>query len=195
MLIKNDFDVAVPVDTVWRFFDDIPQVAACLPGTELTDELGEDKYAGKVAIRMGPVKLQFAGTAQITERDEAERRIVVDAAGADEKGRGQAAMLVTAQLAPTAGGTRVEVAQDLQLSGAAAQYGRGMISDVTSVLMADFATNMQSRILAIQRGVSPDQVASAAPAGGFTIGVRAAWMALKRVGRRFFLPYQPSPSR
>lgn len=195
MLIKNDFDVAVPVDTVWRFFDDIPQVAACLPGTELTDELGDDKYAGKVAIRMGPVKLQFAGTAQITERDEAKRRIVVDAAGADEKGRGQAAMLVTAQLSPTAGGTRVEVAQDLQLSGAAAQYGRGMISDVTSVLMADFATNMQSRILAIQRGVSPDQVASAAPAGGFTIGVRAAWMALKRVGRRFFLPYQPSPSR
>ena len=191
MLIKNDFEVAVPVDKVWRFFDDIPQVAACLPGTELTDDLGDDKYAGTVAIRMGPVKLQFDGTAEIKERDDANQRIVVDAAGADEKGRGQAAMLVTAQLVPTSAGTRVQVEQDLQLSGAAAQYGRGMISDVTAVLMRDFAGNMQSRITAIDRGVSPDQVTAAKPASGLAIGARAAWMALGRVARRFFLPYQP----
>jgi uncharacterized protein len=191
MLIKNDFEVAVPVDKVWRFFDDIPQVAACLPGTELTDDLGDDKYAGKVAIRMGPVKLQFDGTAEIKERDDANQRIVVDAAGADEKGRGQAAMLVTAQLVPTSTGTRVQVEQDLQLSGAAAQYGRGMISDVTAVLMRDFAGNMQSRITAIDRGVSPDQVTAAKPASGLAIGARAAWMALGRVARRFFLRYQP----
>jgi hypothetical protein len=191
MLIKNDFEVAVPADKVWRFFDDIPQVAACLPGTELTDDLGDDKYAGKVAIRMGPVKLQFDGTAEIRERDDANQRIVVDAAGADEKGRGQAAMLVTAQLVPTSTGTRVQVEQDLQLSGAAAQYGRGMISDVTTVLMRDFAGNMQNRITAIDRGVSPDQVTAAKPASGLAIGARAAWMALGRVARRFFLPYQP----
>jgi hypothetical protein len=191
MLIKNDFEVAVPADKVWRFFDDIPQVAACLPGTELTDDLGDDKYAGKVAIRMGPVKLQFDGTAEIKERDDANQRIVVDAAGADEKGRGQAAMLVTAQLVPTSTGTRVQVEQDLQLSGAAAQYGRGMISDVTTVLMRDFAGNMQNRITAIDRGVSPDQVTAAKPASGLAIGARAAWMALGRVARRFFLPYQP----
>ena len=191
MLIKNDFEVAVPVDKVWRFFDDIPQVAACLPGTELTDDLGDDKYAGKVAIRMGPVKLQFDGTAEIKERDDANQRIVVDAAGADEKGRGQAAMLVTAQLVPTSTGTRVQVEQDLQLSGAAAQYGRGMISDVTAVLMRDFAGNMQNRITAIDRGVSPDQVTAAKPASGLAIGARAAWMALGRVARRFFLRYQP----
>jgi len=191
MLIKNDFEVAVPVDKVWRFFDDIPQVAACLPGTELTDDLGDDKYAGTVAIRMGPVKLQFDGTAEIKERDDANQRIVVDATGADEKGRGQAAMLVTAQLVPTSAGTRVQVEQDLQLSGAAAQYGRGMISDVTAVLMRDFAGNMQNRITAIDRGVSPDQVTAARPASGLAIGARAAWMALGRVARRFFLPYQP----
>jgi carbon monoxide dehydrogenase subunit G len=194
MLIKNDFEVAEPIDKVWRFFDDIPQVAACLPGAELTDDLGDDRYRGRVAIRMGPVKLQFAGTAEIKERDDAAKRLVVDANGADEKGRGQAAMLVTATLASTGTGTNVEVAQDLQLSGAAAQYGRGMISDVSSVLMRDFATNMQNRITAIDRGVSADQVSGAAPASGLGIGLRAAWMALKRVARRFFLPYQPNPS-
>jgi len=153
VLIKNDFEVAQSVDKVWRFFDDIPQVAACLPGAELTEDLGNDSYKGKVAVRMGPVKLQFAGTAAIKERDEAGKRIVVDAAGADEKGRGQAAMLLTAKLAPVGAGTKIEVAQDLQLSGAAAQYGRGMISDVTTVLMRDFATNMQNRISAIDRDV------------------------------------------
>jgi uncharacterized protein len=194
MLIKSGFEVAQPVDRVWQFFDDIAQVAACLPGAELTDNLGNDRYLGRVAIRMGPVKLQFAGTAQIRERDATARRIVVDAAGADEKGRGQAAMLVTASLLPARGGTRVEVTQDLQLAGAAAQYGRGMIADVSAVLMRDFATNMQTRIHAIDRGISPDKVGSAGSASGFAIALRAMRMALGRVVRRFLMPYQPNPS-
>ncbi|HEY2080147.1 MAG TPA: SRPBCC family protein [Streptosporangiaceae bacterium] len=196
MLIKNDFEVAEPVEKVWQFFGNIPQVATCLPGAELTEDLGGDKYKGQVAIRMGPVRLKFAGTADITERDEAARRIVVHAAGADEKGRGQASMTVTATLAQSGRGTRVDVAQDLQLSGAAAQYGRGMISDVSSVLMHDFSVNMQDRISRIERGESAEQIAaaSATPASGLALGLRAARMALARVFRRFFLPYQPASS-
>jgi carbon monoxide dehydrogenase subunit G len=192
MLIKSDFEVAQPIDKVWEFFDNIPQVAACLPGAELTDDLGDNKYLGKVAIRMGPVKMQFSGTAEIKERDDAAKRVVVDAAGAEEKGRGQAAMLITAKLLSVGRGTKVEVVQDLQLSGAAAQYGRGMISDVTAVLMRDFATNMQVRIGAIARGLSPDQIGAAAPASGLAIGLRAFNLALLRVFRRFFAPF---PSR
>lgn len=194
MLIKNDFDVAQPVDKVWKFFDDIPQVASCLPGAELTEDLGDDKYKGRVTVRMGPVKLQFAGTAQIKERDDTNKRIVVDAAGADEKGRGQAAMLLTARLTQIAGGTKVAVDQDLQLQGAAAQYGRGMISDVSSVLMRDFATNMQQRIAAVERGDTSVAATSASPAGGVGIGVRALVMALSRLFRRLFLPYRPAAS-
>src|SRR5579875_2369150 len=125
MLITNEFEVAAPIDKVWRFFDDIPHVAACLPGTELTDDLGGDHYQGMVGIRMGPVRLKFAGTADIRERDEQNKRIVVNAAGSDERGRGQAAMDVTATLAKSRTGTKVAVAMDLQISGAAAQYGRG----------------------------------------------------------------------
>ena len=194
MLIKNEFEVAEPVEKVWQFFDNIPQVAACLPGAELTEDLGDDRYKGKVAVRMGPVRLQFAGTADITERDEAARRVVVHASGADEKGRGQASMVVTATLTRAGQGTKVGVTQDLQLSGAAAQYGRGMISDVTSVLMRDFAVNMQDRISRLERGESAEQMAAATatPARGFTLGLRAARMALTRVFRRFFAPYQPA---
>ena len=194
MLIRNDFEVAEPVEKVWQFFGNISQVATCLPGAELTEDLGGEKYKGKVAIRMGPVRLQFAGTADIVERDEAAKRVVVHAAGADEKGRGQASMTVTATLATSGRSTRVDVTQDLQLSGAAAQYGRGMISDVSSVLMHDFSVNMQDRISRIERGETAEQIAATAssPASGLTLGLRAARMALARVFRRFFLPYQPA---
>ena len=195
MLITNEFEVAAPIEKVWRFFDDIPHVAACLPGTELTDDLGGDKYQGRVSIRMGPVRMRFAGTADIAERDEANKRIVVNAAGADERGRGQAAMTVTATLSRSRAGTKVGVAQDLQVSGAAAQYGRGMISDVTSVLMRDFATNLQDGITRLDRGESLDGAQpAAAQASGLAIGLQAALMALRRVYRRFFLPYHaPTP--
>ena len=189
MLIKNAFEVAQPVEKVWEFFGNIPQVAACLPGAELTGDLGGDKYAGRVAVRMGPVRLQFAGNAEITERDEAAKRLVVHASGAEEKGRGQASMDVSAMLSRAGQGTKVDVAQDLQLAGAAAQYGRGMISDVSSVLMRDFAVNLQNQIARAERGEALTPGA-AAPARGFTLGLRAALMALNRVFRRFFAPYQ-----
>jgi carbon monoxide dehydrogenase subunit G len=196
VIIASDFEVAEPVDKVWRFFDNIPQVASCLPGAELTKDLGDDKYEGRVAIRMGPVRMQFVGTADITERDDAAKRIVVHAAGADEKGRGQAAMIVGATLSAKGRGTKVAVTQDLQLSGAAAQYGRGMISDVSAILMRDFAVTMQDRIERIERGESAEQIAAAggSSVSGLAIALRATRMALMRVFRRFFLPYQPAAS-
>lgn len=194
MLITTDFEAEQPIDSVWAFFGDIPQVAKCLPGANLSNQVGDDTYTGEVAIRLGPVKLEFAGSATIKERDDAGKRIVVDAAGSDAKGRGRAALLLSAQLVPTARGTKVGVSMDLQLSGAAAQYGRGLITDVTNVLMADFATNMQHRLDAIRRGLSPDQVAAVKPASGFVIALRAARTALARVARRFFLPYRPRPA-
>ena len=105
-------------------------------------------------------------------------------------------MTVTATLSRSRTGTRVGVSQDLQISGAAAQYGRGMISDVTSVLMRDFAANLQDRITRLDRGESLDTGAPAAvEASGLMVGLQAAMMALRRVFRRFFVPYQaPNPS-
>lgn len=192
MLITNDFEVAQPLDKVWRFFDDVPQVAACLPGAELTDDLGGDKYKGRVSVRMGPVSLRFAGTADIAERDDAAKRLVVHATGAELKGKGQASLVVTATLVRAGRGTKVGVVQDLQVSGAAAQYGRGMIADVTAVLMRDFASNLQNGIDRADRGQS--LAAHAAPAKGFAIGLQATLMALKRVFRRFFAPYPSTPN-
>ena len=195
MIISSDFEVAEPVEKVWRFFDNIGQVASCLPGAELTKDLGDDKYEGRVAIRMGPVRMQFVGTADITERDNAARHIVVHASGADEKGRGQAAMIVGATLSAKGRGTKVAVTQDLQLSGAAAQYGRGMVADVSAIMIRDFSVTMQDRIERLERGETAEQIAAAGAGGsvsGFAIAMRATRMALMRVFARFFLPYQPA---
>jgi len=116
--------------------------------------------------------------------------VVVNATGAEEKGRGQASMVVTATLAQAGRGTKVSVAQDLQLAGAAAQYGRGMISDVSAVLMRDFSVNLADRIDRAETGEAVAGAAAASPASGFTLGMRAAVLALRRVFRRFFVPYQ-----
>jgi carbon monoxide dehydrogenase subunit G len=190
MLIKNDFDVALPIEKVWAFFGDVPAVAACLPGASLDQDLGDDHYAGKVGIRMGPVKLAFDGRAHVLSRDDAAKTMVLDGQGAAEGGRGNAAMQLTARLGPAPGGTKVSMDMDLQLSGAAAQYGRGMVADVTKVLMAQFATNMQRRIEAAERGERVDDTAR--PASGLAIAMSAARLALMRVVRRFFLPFDPA---
>lgn len=190
MLIENEFAVPESIDKVWAFFNDIPQVASSLPGTELTHDLGNDEYKGKVAIAMGPVRLSFDGDAKVLERDEAAKKLVVDGKGTDEKGRGNASMVLTANLSATPKGTSVHMAMDLTLSGAAAQYGRGMVADVTSVLIGQFADNAQKRIDALERGLDVSTM-TAKPASGLAIGIAAVKLALMRVFRRFFLPYRP----
>ncbi|WP_214369925.1 SRPBCC family protein [Pseudonocardia sp. H11422] len=191
MLIENEFRVTAPVDRVWEYLQDLPGLAPCLPGAELTDDLGDGTYKGTVVTRLGPVKLGFSGTAKIVDSDEAARRIAIHAVGSEDKGKGTADMTVTAALVPAGGGaTTVKVTQDLQVSGAAAQYGRGMISDVSSVLMKSFAEcisyNIDSGGSAGRGGATATMPRTAKPASGLAIGLSATLMALKRVVRRFF---------
>jgi hypothetical protein len=194
MLITNTLEVPQPLDAVWTFFGDIPQVAACLPGANLTHQVGESRYEGDVVIKAGAVKLEFAGAAEIKNRDESARTITVDASGADKKGRGQASLALSAKLAPMPRGTRVDISLDLALSGAAAQFGRGLVADVTAVLLDEFSSNMQLRLDAKSKGLDITALGAAKPASGVSIALRAARMALARVLRRFFLPYQPRPT-
>jgi carbon monoxide dehydrogenase subunit G len=195
MIINNQFEVAAPVERVWAYFNDVPNLAPCLPGAELVGDDGNGTYQGKVVAALGPVKLNFSGTARIVEADETAHRLVLHAAGSEDKGKGTAEMTITASLSPSGPGTTVRVAQDLTVSGAAAQYGRGMIADVTSVLMASFAECVEYNIDNQGRGGTATAVRAAAPASGLAIGMRAAVMALKRVFARFFLPYDAARLR
>jgi uncharacterized protein len=185
MLINTEFEVTAPVEQVWWYLLDVPRMAPNLPGTELTEIVDDDNYRGRVAIRMGPVSLGFGGTVEIVERDETNHRAVIKAVGAEERGRGQAAMTLTATLVRAGTGTRVKVTIDLQVSGAAAQYGRGMITDVTTVLVQQFARNAAADVPRWLRGERREE-GETRSASGFSIAMAAATTALRRVFWRFF---------
>jgi carbon monoxide dehydrogenase subunit G len=191
MLIESDFEVAAPVDQVWRYLLDVQRMAPNLPGAELTEVIDENTYRGRVTSKLGPVSLRFAGIAKIVEQDEAAHRVLLNAAGAEERGKGQANMDITATLVPVGRGTKVQVVQDLQVSGAAAQFGRGMISDVTNILMRSFAVNVADDIGRWSRGEARKD--GSVPAQGLTIGIQATLAALKRVWHRFFGRYDVTP--
>lgn len=185
MLIENDIEVAAPVDEVWNYMLDVPRMAPCIPGAEITEDLGGGKYKGRVTTKMGPVSLRFLGDAEIVEQDQSSKRIVMKAAGSEEKGKGQANMTMTTTLQSSGSGTRIKVAQDLDLSGAAAQYGRGMIQDVTGTLMKSFADCVQEDVGRASRGESRAE-GSAKPMSGLSIGMQSMMTALKRFFRRLF---------
>ena len=195
MLISQTILVDQPIDDVWKFFDDIPQVAACIPGADLTDKLGTDHFGGDVIISAGPVKLEFAGQAKVKSRDNSKKIITIDASGSDKKGRGEAQAVLIAALSPASGGTTVKISLDLTVSGAAAQVGRGLIADVTAVLVNQTATSMQGRMKAISMGLDPNTVGGPKAASGVAIALTVVKKAAARIFARFFLPYQPVARR
>ena len=195
MLISQTILVDQPIDDVWKFFDDIPQVAACIPGADLTDKLGTDHFGGDVIISAGPVNLEFAGQAKVKSRDNSKKIITIDASGSDKKGRGEAQAVLIAALSPASGGTTVKISLDLTVSGAAAQFGRGLIADVTAVLVNQTATSMQGRMKAISMGLDPNTVGGPKAASGVAIALTVVKKAAARIFARFFLPYQPVARR
>ncbi len=195
MLITQAIEVDQPIDLVWKFFDNIPRVAACIPGANLTNEIAKDHFNGDVIISAGPVKLEFAGSAKVKFRDNDKKTISIDASGSDKKGRGAATAVLSATLVPIGNGTKINISLELEISGAAAQYGRGLVSDLTAVLVNQTAERMKARLNAIAMGLDPNSVAGAKAASGLTIGLMAFKRASVRVFARFFLPYQAVPRR
>jgi len=195
MLISQTIVVDQQIDDVWQFFYDIPQVAACIPGADLTDKIAEDHYSGDVIISAGPVKLEFSGQAKVETRDNAKKIITINASGSDKKGRGEAQAVLVAALNTVAGGTSVKISLDLIVSGAAAQFGRGLIADVTAVLVNQTAGSMQARMKAISMGIDPNTVGGPKAASGIAIAMTVVKNAAARIFARFFLPYQPVARR
>jgi carbon monoxide dehydrogenase subunit G len=195
MLISQTIVVDQPIDAVWKFFDDIPQVAACIPGADLTTKIAQDHFGGDVIISAGPVKLEFAGQAKVKSRDNSKKVITIDASGSDKKGRGEAQAVLVAALNTVSGGTSVKISLDLAVSGAAAQFGRGLIADVTAVLVNQTASSMQGRMKAISLGLDPNTVGGPKSASGVAIALTVVKNAAARIFARFFLPYQPVARR
>ena len=147
MELNNDFEVAAPVDLVWAVLTDVERIAPCLPGAQLL-EIEGDEFRGVVKIKVGPITAQYNGAASFSERDDVGHRAVLRAEGRDTRGAGNAAADITAELEATDIGTKVTVTTDLTVTGKVAQFGRGVMADVSKKLMGQFAENLSDLIAA-----------------------------------------------
>lgn len=145
MQFTHSFTVPLAIDETWQTLTDLEQVAPCLPGAVITDVVG-DEYQGGVKIKVGPVLAQYRGTARFLEADEDRYRAVISASGKDIGGQGNFNATITAALKSQGAGTEVEVDTELDLSGRVAQFGRGVIADVSSKLLSQFVKNLQAEI-------------------------------------------------
>ncbi|GAA3713311.1 SRPBCC family protein [Streptomyces tremellae] len=145
MKIENAFAVSVPVDRAWEALTDLEGLAPCMPGAQLTGVEG-DVYKGKVKVKVGPVISQFAGTAHFVEKDEAAHHAVVSAKGKDSRGAGNASATIDLQLTPEGDSTAVAVLTDLNITGKLAQFGSGMIKEISEKLLGQFVRNLEERL-------------------------------------------------
>ena len=146
MELINEFDVSVPIDTAWSVLTDVERIAPCLPGAQLQEIEGEE-YRGIVKVKVGPITAQYKGRARFLEMDRGTHRLVLDAAGRDTRGAGNASAIITAQLEPSGSGTHVTVTTDLTVTGKVAQFGRGVLADVSAKILTQFVDNLEQTVL------------------------------------------------
>jgi carbon monoxide dehydrogenase subunit G len=157
MQLDNTFKVPVPVDEAWRVMLDYPRLARCMPGATV-DEVHGDDVLGRVKVKLGPVSVTYQGKVTFTEKDAASHRVTLSAAGREVRGSGTASALVTAVMTDAGGATEVSVTTDLNITGRPAQFGRGIVAEVSERLIGQFAEN-----LARELESGPSQSAPAAP--------------------------------
>jgi carbon monoxide dehydrogenase subunit G len=192
----NSFEVPLPPAEAWAVLMDIQRIAPCMPGAELTAIVDDKTYKGKIAVRLGPVSLAFAGLVVFEEIDNVNHRARVKAQGSDAKGRGGANATTAFRLEPAGAGSKVLVHTDLALSGAVAQYGRGvgMIQATAAQIMTQFANNLKAQL-----ATQPPPVAATAstpsatparpplaakPISGFSLMAKVLWDSIVRLFRR-----------
>lgn len=145
MKLDNEFTVGVPVGEAWEVLTDLEMIAPCMPGAQLTG-VNDGVYTGKVRIKVGPVTAEYSGTARFAEKDEETHRAVIDARGRDSRGNGNATAVISAQLLPDGESTRVTVTTDLTIAGRIAQFGSGMIKEVSAKLLGQFVQCLEGRL-------------------------------------------------
>jgi carbon monoxide dehydrogenase subunit G len=203
MEFDNSFEVPLPPAEAWKVLLDIEGIAPCMPGAELTEVVGENVYKGKISVRLGPVALTFAGVVKLEDIDGSKHTARVSAQGTDAKGRGGAQAASVFRLEPAGNGSKVLVHTNLNLSGAVAQYGRGVgiIQATAAQLMNQFAKGLKEKLgqgqqpaASVASPASPPSQASSAsapqtsppasvaappsatkPIGGFTLMAKVAW--------------------
>jgi carbon monoxide dehydrogenase subunit G len=178
MEFNNAFEVPLPPADAWPVLMNIPGIAPCMPGAQLTEVVDDKRYKGNIAVRLGPVALTFAGLVKFEEIDDANHMARVKAQGTDAKGRGGANATASFRVEPVAGGSKVLVHTDLALSGSVAQYGRGvgMIQATASALMNQFANNLKKQLA---NPADPAADTTVKPISATSLAGQVVWNTLK----------------
>lgn len=165
MKITQSFVVAQPLPVVWALLRDIPTVATCMPGAELTEDKGDGNYLGKVGIKLGPFSASFEGEAKVTQ-DDAQHSGHVEGRGIDKRGGSRSKLVLDYKASDAGSSTRVDINADVQLSGPIAQFGRtGMITETANILIEQFARNVEGKLAALPQS---DAAGGAVAAAGAT---------------------------
>jgi carbon monoxide dehydrogenase subunit G len=152
MILSNEFTVGADVETVWRHLLDMEGVASCLPGATIEPTDDEDTYNGSMRVRMGPMTVDYRGTASFVEIDEQAHRATISLRAREKKGQGTAMATIENRLEPDDEGTRVIAETDLHITGPQAQFGRGVLEDVGGRVLAEFSARLESRIAGEEEG-------------------------------------------
>ncbi|RDH76512.1 carbon monoxide dehydrogenase [Mycolicibacterium moriokaense] len=170
MELNNEFRVAVPAAKTWQVLTDVERVAPCIPGAQLLSVDGDD-FTGAVKVKVGPITVSYKGEASFQEKDDGAQRVVIKAIGKETRGSGNAAALVTAQLKDEGDATHVSITTDLTISGKAAQFGRGVLADVSTNLIGQFARNLEADLVGVTApSGAPSPSAAAATAAAAASG-------------------------
>ena len=172
MELTNEFRVNAPIDRAWRVLTDLERIAPCMPGAQL-EEVEGDEHRGIVKVKVGPITAQYKGVARIVDRDKEGGRLVLRAEGRETRGQGNASALITANLSADGDATSVSINTDLTVTGKVAQFGRGVLGDVSAKLLTQFVACLEADVLASADAATPTaEPATPAPANGATATVR-----------------------
>lgn len=165
MELTNDFRVALDVDRAWALLTDLERIAPCMPGAQLQEVEG-DEYRGVVKVKVGPITAQYKGQATFVSRDDAAHVAVLRAEGRETRGQGNASATITATLTPDGDGTAVSVVTDLTITGRVAQFGRGVLADVSAKLLGQFVESLEQTVLVEEPAGAPLPGPAATAAAG-----------------------------
>ena len=182
MRLENSFDVPASPERAWELLMDVPRVIPCMPGATLTETVDDSNWKATMSVKLGPIGLQFATDVTRKEADAAARRATLSAQARETRGRGGGQATIESSLTQFDGGTRIDIVTDMTLSGPVAQYGRGMVEDVSRQLVSSFADCLRRQLTPESPEAAQAPVEQAKPISGLRLGLGA----LGRSAGRFF---------
>jgi carbon monoxide dehydrogenase subunit G len=184
--LENSFEVTAPPEAAWELLMDVPRVIPCMPGAELVETVDESNWKARMRVKLGPISLTFLTDVRRDAVDEVGRSVRLATSSREERGRGAASATIESTLSEVEGRTRVSTVTDLTLTGPVAQYGRGLVKDVTAQLLSSFADCLEQQLAATPQDASEPPAAAAPPrpVSGLALGAAALRSALARLWHR-----------